>query len=251
MLKVYLVQMGSLAGEKEKNFSKAREMVLEASPAPQSLVLLPEMFDTGYVPQLAKQLSQENARPDTPEFLQKLSDDTNCFVCGGGMRRQEAGVTNHVGIYAPGKTCETAGYDKNHLFFPELETFTAGREISLFKIRDFCVSTTICFDLRFPEQYRNATLQGAQLFTVHAAWPAKRKDHWEALLKARAIENQAYVAAVNCVSTDGLYTGDSRIIDPLGNVIVQADAGKEYVVSGEIDINSVNKCRSDFPLFRQ
>ena len=251
MLKVYLVQMGSLAGEKEKNFSKAREMVLEAAPAPQSLVLLPEMFDTGYVPQLAKQLHQDNALPETPEFLQKLSDETNCFVFGGGMHRQKAGTTNHMGIYAPGKAGEIAGYDKNHLFFPELENFTPGREISLFKIKDFCVSTTICFDLRFPEQYCYATRQGAQLFTVHAAWPNKRKDHWDALLKARAIESQAYVAAVNCVSADGLYTGDSRIIDPLGNVVVQADAGKECVACGEIDIDFVNKCRTDFPLYRQ
>ena len=251
MLKVYLVQMESLAGEKEKNFSKAREMVLEASPVPQSIILLPEMFDTGYVPQLAEQLHQDNALSETPRFLQKLSDNTNCFVFGGGMHGQKAETTNHVGIYAPSKQSEIAGYDKNHLFFPELETFVPGRKISLFKIKDFCVSTTICFDLRFPEQYRNATLQGAQLFTVHAAWPNKRKDHWETLIKARAIENQAYIAAVNCVSADGLYTGDSRIIDPLGNVVVQADAGKECVACGEIDVDFVNKCRTEFPLPRQ
>ena len=157
-------------------------------------------------------------------------------------------ITNHVGIHAPGKANEIAGYNKMHPFFPEQGTFTAGQDVTLYKISDFVVSPTICFDLRFPELYREATARGAQLFTVHASWPAKRSAHWETLLKARAIENQAYIAAVNNVSADGTYTGDSQVIDPQGNIVVKAEPGKECVVSASVDIDFLNTYRKDFPV---
>jgi predicted amidohydrolase len=251
MLKVYLVQMESRPGKKPENLAKAREMVLQARPAPNSLVLLPEMFATGYNPAQAllwKESCSGNAPATTSSFLQQLSNETNCIIMGGGISEGANGITNHVGIHTPGSSAESAGYDKIHPFFPELELFSAGQDVTLFKIFGFTVSPTICFDLRFPELYREATARGAQLFTVHASWPAKRSAHWEALLKARAIENQAYVAAVNCVTSDGKYSGDSQIIDPLGNVVVKAEPEKECVVSADVDIDFLDKCREDFPV---
>ena len=89
---------------------------------------------------------------------------------------------------------------------------------------------------------------GANLFTVQAAWPEKRITHWNALLKARAIENQAYVAAVNCISSDKNYTGNSQIINPLGEVVAQAPASEESVISARIDTETVKKYRKEFPV---
>ena len=223
MLKVYLVQMESHIDERE-NYAKVRDMVTGVRPVTGSLVLLPEMFDTGYRPDTAQ------VPTGTKGFLQELADSTGCFIAGGGMQRDGGTVTNHVGIYAPHKQGEIAGYD----------TVTAIGAVQ--------TAPTICFDLRFPEQYREAVQRGAQLFTVHAAWPAKRTDHWEALLKARAIENQAYVAAVNCVTANGDFIGNSQVIDPLGNVIAHAEPGREMVVEADVDIGLLLKYRNNFPV---
>lgn len=232
--------MESLPGAKPENLAKAREMTLAARPDPNSLVLFPEMFATGY--------GTGTESPEVPGFLQQLANDTGCIMIGGGMVKAGGIITNHVGIHAPCQTNEIAGYNKMHPFFPEQGSFTAGQDVTLSKISDFTVSPTICFDLRFPELYREATSRGAQLFTVHASWPAKRSMHWETLLKARAIENQAYVAAVNCVTADSTYTGDSQVIDPQGNVVAKAEPGKECVVCASVDIDFLNTYRKDFPV---
>lgn len=235
--------MESLPGAKPENLAKAREMTLAARPDPNSLVLFPEMFATGY--------GTGTESPEVPGFLQQLANDTGCIMIGGGMVRANGITTNHVGIYAPGQTNEIAGYNKMHPFFPEQGTFTAGQDVTLYKISDFVVSPTICFDLRFPELYRDAVKAGAILFTVQAAWPEARINHWNTLLKARAIENQAYVAAVNCVSPDGKYTGNSQIINPQGEVIAQAESGKECVISASLDMESLLKYRKVFPVLKE
>ena len=251
MLKAYLVQMESKPGDKAANFAKARELVLGAAPEPGSLVVFPEMFDTGYVPQKLDDMlkaSPDALQAKTEHFLARLAEESRCTLLGGGMWKTSAGITNHIGAFAPGKPAEVAGYNKVHPFFPEQGKFTAGNDVTLFKINEFTVAPSICYDLRFPELYREATRRGAEVFSVQAAWPAVRKSHWEALLKARAIENQTYVVAVNCVSANGSFTGDSQIISPEGKVIACAEAGKECVVTAELNRALLLKLRKDFPV---
>lgn len=162
-----------------------------------------------------------------------------------------APLTNHSSVYMPGNATEYAHYDKRKPFFMEQGKFCAGDNINLFKINEWTIAPTICFDLRFPELYRDAVKAGANLFTVQAAWPEARINHWNTLLKARAIENQAYVAAVNCVSPDGKYTGNSQIINPQGEVIAQAESGKECVISASLDMESLLKYRKVFPVLKE
>jgi predicted amidohydrolase len=243
--------MQSLPGEREKNLEKARQMVLSANPVPKSLILFPEMFATGYIPERAKELAENFEKEDGPtaQMLKQLAQETGCFVLGGGMHREGNGFTNRTCLYAPAKaTSRQPYYDKVHPFFPEQKDFTAGKEITLFKIQDVTVATSICYDLRFPELYREAHTKGAQALTVQASWPAVRNEHWETLLRARAIENQAYVIAVNNVSADGTYVGNSQVIAPDGECIAKANAGKEQVISAEISAEFVEKYRSDFPV---
>ena len=250
-MQVYLVQMESLPGEKEQNLKKARQMVLDANPAPQSLVLFPEMFATGYIPERAEELAEdfEKGSP-TAQMLKQLAQETNCFILGGGMHRISNGFANRTCLYTPSKIdSEQPHYDKIHPFFPEQKTFVAGKEITLFKIQDITVATSICYDLRFPETFREARTKGAQAFTVQASWPAARNEHWETLLRARAIENQAYVLAVNNVSADKTYIGNSHVIAPDGTYIVRAVEGKEQVISAEISAELVEKIRKEFPGF--
>ena len=114
------------------------------------------------------------------------------------------------------------------------------------------IASFICYDLRFPELFREATKQGANLITVQAAWPAKRRAHWETLIKARAIENQVYIAAVNAVSTHPdtrhPFAGTSLIISPNGDVIAQGSAQSEEVITAELDLQAEKDYRKSFPV---
>lgn len=266
MLEIFLVQMEVAPNDKAKNFAKVEALTqgirkeTQAGTANAGLIVLPEMFATGYLP-----LHPENAAEDfthesageTALFLYKLANQTGCAVMGAGISCADdaSGVrttplANHASVYMPGNATEYAGYDKRRPFFMEQGKFHAGADVNLFKIDEWTVAPTICFDLRFPELYRDAVKAGANLFTVQAAWPQERILHWNTLLKARAIENQAYVAAVNCVSPDGKYTGNSQIINPLGEVIAQAEAGKECVISASLDMDSLLKYRKVFPVLK-
>ena len=274
MLKVYLVQMDSAKGSKSENFARAKKMILDAHPAEGSLVLLPEMFATGYLPaslDAAAENFSTNDAGETAHMLSEIADATNCTIMGAGITRAPDGFFNHVSIYAPGNAQEMADYNKMNLFFPEREAFTPGERINLFDIKEipasprqartgarmtgsanWKIASFICYDLRFPEIFREATKQGANLITIQAAWPAKRRAHWETLLRARAIENQVYIAAVNAVSTTPdqkvPLAGSSLLITPNGDVIAQGPTNEEAVISAELDLQAEKDYRKSFPV---
>lgn len=255
MLKVYLVQIDSAKGSKSENLARAKKMILDANPAEGSLILLPEMFATGYIPAnleaAAEDFSSESAG-ETARMLSEVASATGCTIMGAGITNAGNKFYNHVSIYAPENTQEVASYDKMNLFFPEKECFKAGEKINLFNIGHWQIASFICYDLRFPELFREVTKQGANLITVQAAWPAKRKAHWETLLKARAIENQVYIAAVNAVSTvQDLKTplaGTSLIISPNGDVIAEGSAQSEEIITAELDLQAEKDYRKSFPV---
>ena len=248
-MQVYLIQMESIPGKKEENLEKARRMVLDARPSSQSLILFPEMFATGYVPEQASTLAEdfESGYAPTAEMLQKLAQESGCNILGGGMHKVKGGYANRVILYTPDENSGKFYYDKMHPFFPEQNEFVAGNETKIFSIQNFAIAPFICYDLRFSDGFHKARAKGAQAFTVQAAWPAIRKEPWEILLKARAIESQTYILAVNCVSADGTYTGNSQIVSPEGNCIVKAESGKEQVIQGDISLDLLEFLRKDFP----
>lgn len=250
MLKVYLIQMESKPKCKESNFRRAQALIEGAAPTKGSLILLPEMFATGYIPQDSTDLAENLDQIDSPTniFLKKLAQDYKCCVVGGGMHHNGNAITNRTNVFFPEGNSFAESYEKLNLFFPEQGTLTPGTKNTIFKVNDFTISPFICFDLRFPEVFRQSVKMETELVSVQAAWPAKRNEHWETLLKARAIENQIYVAAVNAVSSDGIYCGNSQIISPTGEVLVKAESGKECVVSAELDVESLHTYRQKFPV---
>lgn len=254
MLKVYLVQMDSAKGSKSENLARAKKMILDANPAKGSLILLPEMFATGYLPTSLDTAAEDfstNQTGETSRMLSETADTTNCTIMGAGITRTSNGFLNHVSIYAPSNAQEMAGYNKMNLFFPEREAFTPGEKINLFTLQNWRIASFICYDLRFPEIFREATKQGANLITIQAAWPAKRRSHWETLLKARAIENQVYIAAANAVSTSDTkvpLAGTSLIISPNGDILAQGKTNEETIISAELDLQAEKDYRKSFPV---
>ena len=252
MLDIFLVQMQIASNDKAKNFDKVEALTQgihkETGDPVTGLIVLPEMFATGYLPLHPERAAEHffsESSGETAHFLYKLATKTGCAVMGSGISLP---LTNRTSVYLPGNPQEFAHYEKRKPFFMEQGKFAAGKEVSLFKIQEWDIAPTVCFDLRFPELYREAVKLGATLFTVQAAWPEKRITHWNTLLRARAIENQAYVAGVNCISSDKNYTGNSQIINPLGEVIAQARENEECVISAQIDEESVKKYRKEFPV---
>ena len=112
-------------------------------------------------------------------------------------------------------------------------------------------ASVICYDIRFPEWVRTQMAQGAKVLFVVAQWPEPRVQQWEILLKARAVENQAFVVAVNRVGTgsDDVFSGHSMVIDPLGNVVLQSKEHEEGIFTADINLEEVDKVRGQIPVF--
>lgn len=251
MLKIYLVQMEAILNDKIANFKKVRQLLSE-SKCSDGLIILPEMFATGYIPENPEQYAEDFSHAQggpTAKFLSELADETGCAVMGAGISFAPSSgdasaprLQNHSSLYLPGNHQEAACYNKRRPFFPEVN-FLPGDSVSLFKINQWNVAAAICYDLRFPELFRDAVKAGAKLITVQAAWPAIRKEHWITLLKARAIENQVYVAAAN-------QYGNSMIVSPTGEIIAQGNTA-EGIVQGTILSAPQQEYRQNFPVLRE
>lgn len=271
MLDIYLVQMGVVSNDKEKNFAKVRELTAnthkEKDDPIAGLIILPEMFATGYLPLHPESAAEDFSTKDsgkTANFLYELANQTGCAVMGAGIAKNTLQdntnsklLLNRSSIYLPGCPQEYAHYDKRHPFFMEQGKFDAGNKVNLFKIKQWNIAATICFDLRFPELYRDAVKAGAQVITVQAAWPAARIAHWKTLLQARAIENQVYIAAVNVAQDakdekkESAYGGCSMIIDPKGEIIAQREEKSEGIVYARIESAPQEEYRKKFPVLRE
>ena len=163
--------------------------------------------------------------------------------------RHERGVSNCAAVHDP-RGDEAALYRKAFLFTPagERDHYVPGDCAVSVDCGGLRVALAICYDLRFPELWRRAALDGAQCFACIASWPSVRQRHWDALLVARAIENQAFVIGCNRTGRDpnAEYTGGSAIISPLGEVLAHAGAGPG-TASADIDAAAVMQWRAKFP----
>jgi omega-amidase len=211
------------------------------------LAILPETFTTGFSMQV--QDVAEPAGGPTSQWLMRLARELDFAITGSVITREEGRYYNRLLWAAPDE--ELRYYDKRHLFRMgrEHEHFTAGRDAWTATWRGLRICPQVCYDLRFPVfSRRRAQLDYDLLFYV-ANWPAVRADAWRQLLRARAIENQAYVIGVNRVGADGLgvaHSGDSAVIDFLGRTL--ADAGEETcVLSAELAAQPLAGFREKFP----
>jgi predicted amidohydrolase len=250
---VHLVQ-ANLAWE-DKLASRARiEGLLDgASIAPGDLIALPEMCETGFSMNIER---TADGQGQSAAWLSSLAQGRRAYTLGGitvmGPEGAEGKARNRALVFDPDGN-ETARYDKLHPFSfgKEAERFEGGDSVCAFEWhaqgRTMRVSPLICYDLRFPEAFRACRGLNAEMFVVIANWPAERAEHWRALLRARAIENQAFVVGVNRAGDDPYlaYAGGSVVFDPKGQVVAEG-GGAEEVIRAEIDVSLVREWRGAF-----
>ncbi len=210
------------------------------------LIILPEMFATGFSMN-ADQIAQDmDGKAVT--WIRGQADHRQCDITGSLSIREHGHFYNRLIWAKPGGQVLT--YDKKHLFryAGEEKIYTAGDKQLSVDLKGWKIRPFICYDLRFPLWCRN--WHNAYDLAVYVAnWPAKRAGHWKTLLLARAIENQCYVVGVNRVGTDGnglAYSGDSAVIDPLGNTLFQGSE-KETVHTISLSFDVLQEYRRTFP----
>ena len=187
------------------------------------IIVLPEMFNTAFSINPAK--CAETMYGATMKWIQHKAKEKNCVIVGSILINENGDFYNRMVWIQPDGSHFT--YDKRHLFrmSDEYKLFNGGNNRTIIEYKGWKINLLICYDLRFPVWSRNTYKDGNyeyDLMIYVANWPASRSFIWQTLLKARAIENQSYVIGVNRVGDDGFNTphsGDSMIIDPVGNVI--------------------------------
>ena len=248
-MSVVAVQLDIAWEDKAANFKTVRRLLAEAAPEKNSLVVLPEMFATGFSMNTAT--VAESYGGETEQFLAQTAKEFGvCLMAGAAMRGRDGRARNKALVFSAGGEL-LAFYAKMRPFTPggESEHYVAGERPVAFCWSDCTVSPFVCYDLRFPEIFREAAAaHRPELFAVIANFPEKRIAHWVRLLQARAIENQAYVVGVNRVGNDPFYhyAGRSLIIDPDGEIL--ADAGeREGCISAQLDLGKLRKYREGLP----
>ncbi|MFB3787809.1 MAG: carbon-nitrogen family hydrolase [bacterium] len=247
-MEVIGIQFNIAWEDKRANFEKVQALLEPVDIAPGSLIVLPEMFATGFSMNVAGIFEDEAG--ETFAFLRDLARRYRSCAVGGVVTRGPDGRgRNEAVVIDPGGILH-ARYRKMHPFSlaGEHRHYEPGQDVVTFAWGEFTTAPFICYDLRFPEVFRRAVRRGADLCVVIACWPAKREAHWTALLRARAIENQAWVIGINrCGSDPGhTYSGRSLIVDPRGEVIADAGNG-EGILQAEADHAFVKKYRQELP----
>jgi omega-amidase len=236
--------------QRDANFVHLEPLIAHAAIAGARLVVLTEMFSTGF--SMASDRIAEPEDGPSAEFLAGAARHNDIWVCGSVATRS-AGTskpTNRLVLAAPDGSRHH--YDKIHPFSysGEDERYDAGSSFLTVEIDGLRVTFFVCYDLRFADEFW-AVAARTDCYVVVANWPESRRTHWRALLTARAIENQAYVVGVNRVG-DGkgiAYSGDSMIVDPLGEPLATA-AHTETTISAAVERAEVEKVRADFPFQR-
>lgn len=247
--KIALAQLELELGNPNKNLFVVENAVAEAAREGADLVLLPELWASGYDLEKARTY----ASPLGSGWFASMQDlaRENGIGVGGSLIEESAGKLFNTFLLVDQTGQELDSYRKAHLFgmIGEQDHFEAGEKLVLVDSPWGKVGLALCYDLRFPEIFRSYAIQGAQTILLVAEWPRRRITHWDILLQARAIENQCFIAAVNKtgMSRDLELGGNSAVIGPMGEVIVQGNAAPGVLVA-EVDPAESDKVRDWMPV---
>ena len=251
-LDITIIQTDLFWEDKQANLGMLEKKIQSLINKPQ-LVVLPEMFSTGFT--MNSETMAETMDGDTVDWMRNISKDKKMILTGSCIIKENDLFFNRLIWMMPNGNY--GFYDKRHLFgyAKENQHYTAGNKRLICSVNGWKVQLQICYDLRFPVWARQQIREDAPEFDVLiyvANWPAKRSHAWKTLLCARAIENQCYVVGVNRVGNDAFgnnHSGDSMIIDPLGEIIYHK-AEEEDIFSCTLSAEKLKEIRSNLPFLK-
>lgn len=250
-LKIAIGQMDIVLGEREANLDAVRQLAARAELEGAGLLVLPELWGSGYDLERAEELGDPLGQGLFAETA-RLAATHHLAICGSLLERRDGGVYNTAVLYND-QGQQRAAYSKTHLIglMAEDRFLRRGDSAGTVEMPWGATAQAICYDLRFPELFRRYALAGARLVLLPAEWPDRRIEHWRTLLKARAIENQCFVVACNRVGSDrdNTFGGCSAAIDPWGKVLVEG-GGQPGLFTATLDFAEVDAVRRFLPVFR-
>jgi len=247
--------------EKRQNLAVAESMIREAAGKGAEVVALPEMFNCPYSNRFFREYAEQDGG-ETVRYLSSLARELKIYLVGGSIPELENDNVYNTS-FSFNKEGEIIGkHRKLHLFdidvkggirFMESETLTPGENVTMLDT-EFCkIGVAICYDVRFPELFRKMTLDGAKLVILPGAFNMTTGPaHWDLTMRARALDNQLYFAAVSPArDTEGPYQayGNSCVVNPWGDYCGRTDA-RESIVYAKIDLDYIEEIRSQLPLLR-
>lgn len=243
-MRITTLQQDILWGQPDTNVRHAQEVIDRLPDS--DMFILPEMFSTGFVTK--PEGIAETDHSDTLAWMKSVAQTRNCAMAGSVAVKSNGHFYNRFYFVEPdGKVTV---YDKHHLFTysGEDKFISPGDNRVVVTFRGVRILLEVCYDLRFPVWSRNRGDYDLILYV--ASWPKSRIDAWNTLLKARAIENQCFVAGVNRVGTDPAceYNGCSAILDPYGHVLAACEPSLEMTASADIDMTALYAFRAKFPV---
>jgi len=251
-----LIQADLFWEDKEKNLLQLEEML--KTKGPQELVILPEMFNTGF--SMRPEVLAETMEGETVQWMRRMASRHRIILAGSLIIRENNQYYNRLIWMQPDGGMTT--YDKRHRFAlaGEDQFFAAGEHRLITQANGWRINLQICYDLRFPVWSRQRSTYDEEgnfepeydLLLYVANWPARRADAWKTLLRARAIENQCYVIGVNRIGADGNgieHAGDSQIIDPMGNIVYNCES-RPQLYPTTLEPSVLKDSRERFPFLR-
>jgi omega-amidase len=270
-MKIASVQLDIKWHDRYENLVKASHLIERAAQNSCELIIFPEMFNSGY--SMSSETVCESMDGDTLSTLSDLAKSHNINIIAGlavirrakeiqALERQAEQEDSDEGQAASSQLAVNiavlinnqgelvSDYVKNYPFTlaGEKQVYATGQQQTTYQLNGYTGSTFICYDLRFPELFRQVA-KHVDFMVVIASWPSTRQNHWELLLQARAIENQCFVIGVNRIGKDGnqlSYTGGSLVCDPMGKVLSLGSASQEYIET-TIELADTKRTREQFP----
>jgi predicted amidohydrolase len=260
-MKVALLQLNA-SQDKAANLAQAIAMSREAIAGSAQFILLPEVFNyrgDARNKELFANATEKIPGPSTEALIPLSKKHNVSFLLGSILEKAPGPRAYNTSVFINSRGEIAAKYRKIHLFdarigdkiIRESDYFQAGKRLSTTKVGEFNMGLSICYDLRFPELYQNYARRGVEILTVPSCFTRKTGEvHWEALLRARAIENLSYVLAPNQVGVDarGMHAhGHSMIVSPWGEVIARGSEAAQEIIFGEINMEEIRKARHTLP----
>lgn len=245
------VQMRCIPYDKEANLKHAEELVADAASKGAKLIVLPELFSTGYRVELKDRELSEPIPGETTDWMVNLAAKYDVYLVGAILEAAENGSVYDTAVLA-GPEQVIGTHRKMHLWGDESLRFRHGDQISVFKLPFATVGLLICYEIGFPEMSRIQVQKGADILVYTSAFGKARYYVWDTASRSRALENGAFVVACNRCGQDSdtVFGGLSRVVAPDTTLLASAGADEEAVVCAEIDLSATTRMRKTLPYLR-